>query len=199
MTALRDQVRLPADCFAWTPYGNPTAEDIEHVYRELTVPIAPFHGRVPAASDSRPHALVLIGDQPHEPGHIEEGLQPVFDATGVIPHFTVDVNALSAENLAKVQLLVILRDGLMRPQRDDRTHFIWMKPEQERAVVAFVEGGGGFLNLHNAMGLYPANGPYLQPGGRPVHRPWAARAVPGRDRRLSPSGHPRRRLFLRRR
>ena len=165
--ALHDQVRLPADCFEWTPYGNPTADDIEHVYRELTVPFAPFRGRAPAASDSRPHALVLIGDQPHEPGHIEAGLQTVFDATGVIPHFTVDVNALSAENLAKVQLLVILRDGLMRPQRDGRTHFIWMKPEQERAIVAFVEGGGGFLNLHNAMGLYPANGPYLHlVGGR---------------------------------
>jgi type 1 glutamine amidotransferase len=164
---LRKQVRLPADCCAWTPYGNPTADDIEHVYKELTVPTAPFHGRVPAASDSRPHALVLIGDQPHEPGHLEEGLQPVFEAAGVIPHFTVDVNALSAQNLAKVQLLVILRDGLMRPQRDPHTQFIWMTREQEHAVVAFVEGGGGFLNLHNAMGLYPANGPYLNlVGGR---------------------------------
>ena len=166
---LRDQVRLPADCFAWTPYGNPTAEDIEHVYRELTVPIAPFHGNVPAASDSRPHALVLIGDQPHEPGHLEEGLRPVFEAAKVIPHFALDVNALSAQNLAKVQLLVVLRDGLMRPQREGRTNFIWMTLEQERAVVAFVEGGGGFLNLHNAMGLYPANGPYLNlVGGRYV-------------------------------
>jgi hypothetical protein len=34
-------------------------------------------------------------------------------------------------------------------------------------VVQFVEGGGGFLNLHNAMGLYPADGPYLKlVGGR---------------------------------
>ena len=81
MSALRDQIRLPADCFAWTPYGNPTAEDIEHVYRELTVPVAPFHGHVPAASDSRPHALVLIGDQPHEPGHLEDGA-----ATGLRRH-----------------------------------------------------------------------------------------------------------------
>ena len=56
---------------------------------------------------------------------------------------------------------MILRDGLQRPQRDDRTNFVWMTPEQERAVVAFVERGGGFLNLHNAMGLYPAGGPYL--------------------------------------
>jgi type 1 glutamine amidotransferase len=166
---LRDQLSLPADCFVWTPYGNPTAGDIEHVYRELTVPIAPFHGSAPAVSDSRPHALVLIGDQPHEPGHLEEGLRPVFEATGVVPHFTLDVNALSAQNLAKVQLLVVLRDGLMRSQRDDHTQFIWMTPEKERAVVAFVEGGGGFLNLHNAMGLYPANGPYLNlVGGRYV-------------------------------
>jgi type 1 glutamine amidotransferase len=166
-SALADEVRLPADCFVWTPYGHPVREDIEHVYQELTVPIAPFHGRVPTSSDPRPHALVLIGDGPHEPGHLEEGLQPVFSAAGVVPHFTVDANALSASNLAHVQLLVILRDGLMRPQRDPRTHFVWMTPEQERAVVAFVEGGHGFLNLHNAMGLYPPGGAYLQlVGGR---------------------------------
>jgi type 1 glutamine amidotransferase len=165
--SLRDQVCLPSDCFAWTPYGDPTAEDVEHVYRELTVPIAPFHGHLPASSASQPHALVLIGDGPHEPGHIEEGLRPVFEAAGIVPHFTVDVNALSAKNLAMVQLLVILRDGLMRPERDPRTHFIWMTSEQESAVVAFVKGGGGFLNLHNAMGLYPPGGAYLDLlGGR---------------------------------
>jgi type 1 glutamine amidotransferase len=158
---LRDQVRLPADCLVWMPYDTPTAEDLDHVGRELTVPFAPFHGRDPPATDPRPQALVLIGDQPHEPGHIEEGLQPVFEATGVVGHFTVDVQALSAQNLARVQLLVILRDGLQRPGRDPRTHFTWMTPEQQRAVAAFVEGGGGFLNLHNAMGLYPPRGPYL--------------------------------------
>ena len=44
-----------------------------------------------------------------------------------------------------------------------------MTPEQQSAVVAFVEGGGGFLNLHNSMGLYPPDGPYLDlVGGRYV-------------------------------
>ena len=81
----------------------------------------------------------------------------------------MDVRALSAENLAKVRLLVILRDGLQRPGPDPRRDFIWMTPEQQRAVVSFVEGGGGFLNLHNSMGLYPADGPYLDlVGGRYV-------------------------------
>jgi type 1 glutamine amidotransferase len=167
LSAVREQVRLPADCFAWMPYDTPLAEDLDHVHRELTVPIAPFHGREPAATDRRPHALVLIGDGPHEPGHIEDGLRPVFEATGVVPHFTVDVKALSAQNLAKVGLLVILRDGLQRPSSEDRDNFPWMTAEQERAVVAFVEAGGGFLNLHNSMGMYPPRGPYLDlVGGR---------------------------------
>jgi type 1 glutamine amidotransferase len=168
-TQLYEQVSLPADRLVWMPYDTPTAEDLEHVYRELTVPMAPFHGRVRPEPDTRPHALVLIGDQPHEPGHLEEGLRPVVEATGVTAHFTVDVNALSAKNLAGVELLVILRDGLQRPERDSRTHFRWMTTEQQDAVAAFVERGGGFLNLHNAMGLYPPEGRYLElVGGRYV-------------------------------
>ncbi len=167
LASLLDQVRIPAADLVWMPYDTPIAEDIESVYRNLTVPNAPFHGWVPRTTDRRPHALVLIGDQPHEPDHIEAGLRPVFEATGVIPHFTVDVNALSERNLAMVQLLVVLRDGLQRPERDSRKNTIWMTPEQQRAVAAYVENGGAFLNLHNSMGLYPPDGPYLKlVGGR---------------------------------
>jgi type 1 glutamine amidotransferase len=168
-SALPNQIRIPEDYLVWSPYDSPTIEDLDHVYREMTVPAAPFNGRLPAASDQGPHALVLIGDEPHEPGHLEDGLRPVFAATGVVPHFTVDARALSAANLAKVQLLVILRDGLQRPHTGPKPNFVWMTPEQEKAVVQFVENGGGFLNLHNAMGLYPVDGPYLKlVGGRYV-------------------------------
>jgi type 1 glutamine amidotransferase len=164
---LQRVVRLVPDYLVWMPYDTPLAEDIEHVYEELTVPHAPFNGHAPLADGGQVHALVLIGDQPHEPGHIEEGLRPVFKATGVAPHFAVDVRALSAENLARVQLLVILRDGLMRPQSAGRPDYVWMTPEQEKAVVDFVHRGGGFLNLHNSMGIYPEDGPYLRlVGGR---------------------------------
>ena len=53
------------------------------------------------------------------------------------------------------------------PDEPPHAHFRWMTPEQERAVAAFVERGGGFLNLHNAMGLYPPHGEYLDLiGGR---------------------------------
>jgi type 1 glutamine amidotransferase len=161
VAAVRNEVHLATAFLTCTPYDQPTGEDVEHVYRELTVPAAPFNGRLPPATGFPSQALVLIGDGPHEPGHIEEGLQPVFAATGLVAHFAVDVRALSAENLARVQLLVILRDGLQRPE-PGRPSYIWMTPEQEQAVVRFVKQGGAVLNLHNALGLYPAGGAYLR-------------------------------------
>jgi type 1 glutamine amidotransferase len=167
MAAMPDQLRLPGASLVLRPYDHPNRDDLEHVYRELTVPFAPFYGRVPSSLDPRPQAPVLIGDQPHEPGHLEEGLRPAFAATGVACHFTVDVRALSAENVGRVQLLVMLRDGLLRQDENDHKDVLWMTPEQERAIAPFVAKGGGFLNLHNSMGLYPPDGPYLDlVGGR---------------------------------
>ncbi len=110
---------------------------------------------------------MLVGDRYHEPESIETGLRRVFGATRVVPHFAVDVRALSAENLARVDLLVILRDGMIWPEGPEKPYKIWMTPAQELAVVQFVQRGGAFLNLHNSMGLYPEDGPYLNlVGGR---------------------------------
>ena len=159
-------ILLPASFYAWPPYGEPAAEDIEHLFREQTVPEAPFGRKGLPEQGGGPQALVLIGDRYHEPEHIRQGLMPVFQATGVTPHFAVDVRALSAETLARVQLLVVLKDGMLWPEGNDRPYRQWMTMEQQEAVVEFVEAGGGFLNLHNSMGLYP-EGSYLElVGGR---------------------------------
>ena len=156
---IEKNVLLPASYYTWMPYDNPNAEDIRSVYAELTA--------TPKFESPRPRALVLIGDRYHEPEHIERGLRPAFQTAKIAPHFTVDVNQLSAANLAQVDLLVILRDGMLWPGGPDKPYKIWMTPEQERAVVDFVQSGHSFLNLHNSMGLYPENGPYLNlVGGR---------------------------------
>ncbi|MCY3758591.1 MAG: ThuA domain-containing protein [Acidobacteria bacterium] len=160
------RILLPASYYAWPPYGEPAAEDIEHLFREQTVPEAPFGRQGPPGRGQGAQALVLIGDRFHEPEHIQAGLQPVFEATGVTPHFAVDARVLSAENLARVRLLVVLKDGMLWPEGNDRPYRQWMTMDQQKAVVEFVEAGGGFLNLHNSMGLYP-EGPYLDlVGGR---------------------------------
>ncbi len=162
-------VRFPTEYSVWIPYDSTREEDVKHVYREMTVPTAPFNGQALRRDDASPQALVLISDRYHEPEHIEIALRKVFEATAVTPHFTFDTRALSSENLGRVQLLVILKDGMLWPDGIERgkKYKIWMTPEQEKAVVDFVENGGGFLNLHNSMGLYPENGPYLDlVGGR---------------------------------
>ncbi len=184
---IQPQVRLPVEMLFWSTHTKPRPEDIAHVYRELTVPVAPFGGRDPGQSGSQPRALVLIGDSPHPPAPIEEALRPVFEATGVTPFFTVDIEALTAENLAKVDLFVILRDGRQVDRVGDGREKLrvledplhgpiktWMSLEQEQAVVKFAKGGGSFLNLHNSLGLYPPAGPYLKlVGGRYIgHGPY---------------------------
>lgn len=161
LEAIQKDLLLPASYYTWMPYDNPRPDDIRHLYRELTSP------PIRKLSTARDNALVLIGDRFHEPEHLEEGLRPALEAANVEAHFTVDTAQLNAVNLAKVKLLVILRDGMLWPDGPDKPYKIWMTPEQEKAVVDFVENGGGFLNLHNSMGLYPENGPYLKlVGGR---------------------------------
>jgi type 1 glutamine amidotransferase len=156
------EVKITSDYLVWMPYDHPTREDVEHVYRELTVPLAPFGIRDTLAVDSRPKALVLIGDSPHDPGHIEAGLRRALGGAGIVPYIAVDVRTLSAENLRQVQLLVMLRDGVIWPDGRDKAAVSWMTMEQQQAVVNFVEGGGGLLALHNSTALYPENGPFLK-------------------------------------
>lgn len=159
IASLEKDVLLPASYYTWMPYDNPAAEDVRHVYGELTT--------TPRFDSARPRALVLIGDRFHEPEHLERGLRMAFQTAKVVPHFTVDVSQLNKQNLAQVDLLVILRDGMLWPDGPDKPYKIWMTPEQEQAVVEFVNSGHAFLNLHNSMGLYPENGPYLNlVGGR---------------------------------
>ncbi|HEV3121740.1 MAG TPA: ThuA domain-containing protein [Isosphaeraceae bacterium] len=156
------EVRIAPEWLVWMPYDHPTREDIGHVFRELTVPVAPYGDRPFSASDPRPKALALIGDRPHDPAHLEAGLALAFERAGMDARFAVDVHTLTAANLNAVKLLVILRDGMVWPDGPGKPGAAWMTPDQERAIVHFVEAGGGLLALHNATGLYPEGGPYLK-------------------------------------
>jgi hypothetical protein len=163
LDSFRSDIRIAPEWLLWMPYDHPFPEDISHVYRELTVPEAPF-GRGAAIADdgAAPRALALIGDRYHDPAHLEAGLREALGGAGISLTFAVDVRALSRENLKSLKLLVILRDGMNWPDGQEKPYVVWMTPEQERAVVDFVEAGGGLLTLHNSTGLYPEGGPYLK-------------------------------------
>jgi len=155
---VRRSVRIEPEWLVWMPYDTPSADDIDHVYGELTA--TPF-GQ-PFDAGGGPPVLAVIGDSPHEPGHLEDGLRPAFREAGVQARFAVDPRLLDAASLERVKLLVILRDGASWPDGPENPSRGWMRPEVEAAIAAFVEKGGAFLALHNATGLYPDGGPYLK-------------------------------------
>jgi type 1 glutamine amidotransferase len=114
------------------------------------------------ATAKRPHALALIGDRYHSPVYIRDGLSRALVAENIPVTFIEEVTALNAEALHEHQLLIILRDGMNWPDGYDKKPLIWMTDAQQQAIWDFVEGGGGFLALHNAQGLYPPGGLYYK-------------------------------------
>jgi len=165
LASIQSELLIPASHLVWMPYDTPSPEDVTAVYRQLTAPVAPIW-RTP--TPGKKQALVLIGDRFHEPEHFLDTLRPVIESTGVETQFIVDYRALTRENLARVDLLIILRDGMVWPAGPQGAQRIWMTPAQEQAVEDFVvKDGKAFLNLHNSMGIYPEGGKYLRlVGGR---------------------------------
>jgi len=114
-------------------------------------------------SADRPTALALIGDRYHSPIYIRNGIVQALVRENIPVTFITEVTELNAENLAKHDLLVILRDGMNWPNGYERgKQVIWMTDDQQQAVWDFVERGGGFLALHNSQGIYPPGGLYYK-------------------------------------
>jgi hypothetical protein len=114
------------------------------------------------ATAKRPTALALIGDRYHSPVYIRDGLAKALVAENIPVTFIEEVGELNAESLSSRQLLIILRDGMNWPEGYDKKASIWMTEAQQKAIWDFVEGGGGFLALHNAQGIYPPGGLYYK-------------------------------------
>ena len=110
----------------------------------------------------RPRALALIGDRYHSPVYIRDHLAKALVRENIPVTFIENVEALTAEALAQHDLLIILRDGMNWPGGYDQPHIKWMTDTQQQAIWDFVHGGGGFLALHNAQGLYPPDGLYYK-------------------------------------
>jgi type 1 glutamine amidotransferase len=110
----------------------------------------------------RPRALALVGDRYHSPVYIRDGLSRALAAENIPVTFIEEVTAFNAAALGQHQLLIILRDGMNWPDGYDKKAHIWMTDDQQKAIWDFVEGGGGFLALHNAHGIYPPGGLYYK-------------------------------------
>ena len=127
---------------------NAFADHVKAAYGQLTAEPAAV------SAGGRPRALVLVGDHYHPPDYIHPPLGSALKAAGMEAVFVYDVTKLTAANLKGVRLLAVLRDGMNWPQPGGKPRW-WLTGEQEKAIVAFVESGGGLLALHNATALKP--------------------------------------------
>jgi len=133
---------------------------------------APSVGRSAQKGD----AYALIGDRYHNSYYIRTALnRTIAKDLGVSIDFCDETKALTADTLTGYKLLIVLRDGMIWPDGypDESTNAAWVatgrpplvfdppvpkpaakpanwiKPEQGKAVRAFVEKGGAALFLHN--------------------------------------------------
>src|SRR6185295_9675008 len=74
----------------------------------------------------RPRALALIGDRYHSPIYIRDHLAPALLRENIPVTFIENVEALNADSLRDVQLLIILRDGMNWPNGYGRDPVKWM-------------------------------------------------------------------------
>jgi uncharacterized protein len=117
----------------------------EALYRELSA--AP-----PPLQTGERRALVMIGDFYHHPGKSRAPLERMLEGAGFKPYFVYDVTRFSEASLAGAALLVVLRDGMLRPSVKGDPVW-WITAEQEQALARYVETGGGYLALHCATAL----------------------------------------------
>lgn len=144
--------------------------------------LAPSVGR----SAQKATAFALIGDRYHNSDYVRVGLgRTIQKEMSVSIDFCDETKMLNAETLDGYKLLIVLRDGMIWPDGypDENTNAawvatgrpplvfdpptpqtkpkpqFWIKPEQSKAVRAFVDNGGSALFLHNVthVGLTDAD------------------------------------------
>src|SRR6476660_6458741 len=108
--------------------------------------------RQPRPSAQPPKLKVLfLGDNAgHKPAERFKILQPIFAARNIELTYTDKLTDLNAQNLAKF-------DGLMIYANQTR-----ISPEQEKALLDFVEAGKGFIPIHCASYCFLNSPKYVE-------------------------------------
>ncbi len=92
-----------------------------------------------AAPDEEPLAVLFLGDRGHhQPAARAAQLIPVMATRGVKITYTEDLSDLNPATLAQYDALMIYANTEQ------------IEPEQEKALLDYVEGGGGFAPIHCA-------------------------------------------------
>ena len=104
-----------------------------------------------ASADPPPAKLLFFGDNGHhQPATRFKIFAPVMKSRGIELVYTDKVEDLNADNLAKY-------DGLVIYANQER-----ISPEQEKALLEYVESGKGFIPLHCASYCFLNSPKYVE-------------------------------------
>ncbi|MEX2215709.1 MAG: PVC-type heme-binding CxxCH protein [Phycisphaeraceae bacterium] len=120
---------------------------------------SPLLAADPAPSAPAPIRMLFLGDRGHhQPFARAQELVPVLKERGIDITYTEDLAALSKETLAKYDGLIIFANQTS------------IKPEQEKALIDFVENGGGFVPIHCASYCFLNSPKYIDLVGAQFQR-----------------------------
>jgi type 1 glutamine amidotransferase len=149
----------------------------------------------------RASAFALVGDRYHNIDYIRTALgKTLVQDAGLSIDFTDERSMLTASNLKRYKLLIMLRDGMVWPggyegapgrtvisdpplaAKFDPAPVYWMTPEQGKAVKEFVQNGGAALFYHNVTYISPRNQDFRDvlgavTGEHPPLRPFKVKIV----------------------
>ena len=104
----------------------------------------------PALADEAPLKVLFLGDKGHHrPADRAAQLTPVMHDRGIEVKYTEDLNALDPETLKGYDALIVYANI-------DR-----IEPAQEKALLGYVENGGGFVPLHCASYCFRNSAAYV--------------------------------------
>ena len=136
-----------------------------------------------ADAPSKPLNVLFLGDKGHHrPADRAAQLIPVMANRGVNITYTEAMSDLNPTTLAKYDVLFIYANTEK------------IEPDQEKALVDYVENGGGFAPIHCASYCFLNSPKYISPRRRPVQEPRHRRLRHQDRRRRQPDhegNHPR--------
>src|SRR5262245_11162054 len=106
---------------------------------------------VPAwAEDPKPIKVLFLGDRAgHRPNDRFKQMEPAFAKRGITLTYTNEVTDFNEKNLAGYDAVMIY------------SNITRITPEQEKALLDFVEGGKGFVPLHCASFCFQNSQKYI--------------------------------------
>ena len=102
-----------------------------------------------AENPNRLSVMFLGDDGHHNPGERAQQILPAFQRRGIDVFYTDEVEDINLDHLQQYDAVIFY------------ANYMEMTEPQEQALVEYVEGGGGFVPLHSASGMFRNSEAYI--------------------------------------